>query len=177
MHATDRFVSRGVEMLLRLNRLLRLLVDSRLLAVAMRRSRYGSHWAAHLPDSVDDPFVALIAMHRPELLAELCPMDTRRCGSRHRSLSRPCSCPSERLLFYRIEPSIRFRPLPQYPPPEERSLPSLVLGESHHPLHPAALPNRTGSPFRSAACTRVSWSSARSARARLRPACIRTSTN
>ena len=35
------------------------------------------------------------------------------------------------IAIYRIEPTVRFRPLPRYPQPEERPVPSLVLGESH----------------------------------------------
>jgi hypothetical protein len=41
------------------------------------------------------------------------------------------------VLIYRVEPSVRFRPLPPCPPLEETSLPFLVLGESHVPTAPA----------------------------------------
>jgi len=87
------------------------------------------------PIRADDPFIELIAMRRPDLVAALS------YGYAALWFSTPFFLTSlfvslGAIVVYRIEPNIRFRPLPPYPRPEDRSLPSLVLGESHHAITP-----------------------------------------
>jgi len=110
---------------------LRLLVDCRLLLSLCAAAATGAIGLRMYPIRSDDPFVALIAMSRPDLLAALS------YGYAALWFSTPFFVTSlfvsvGAIVIYRIEPTIRFRPLPTYPRPEERSLPSLVLGESHH---------------------------------------------
>jgi len=114
---------------------LRLLVESRLLLSLVAAATTGAIGLQAYPVSGTDPFIALIGLHRPELLRALS------YGYAVLWFSTPFFVTSlfvsfGAVLIYRIEPSVRFRPLPRYPPPEERSLPFLVLGESHVPTAP-----------------------------------------
>src|SRR4051812_47413849 len=114
---------------------LRLLVDSRLLLSLLAAAATGAIGLHAYPVSFSDPFIALIGLHRPDLLRALS------YGYAVLWFSTPFFVTSlfvsfGAVLIYRIEPSVRFRPLPQYPPPEERPLPFLVLGESHVPTMP-----------------------------------------
>ena len=115
--------------------LLRLLVESRLLLSLVAAAATGAIGLHAYPVSGTDPFIALIGLHRPELLRALS------YGYAVLWFSTPFFVTSlfvsfGAVLIYRIEPNVRFRPLPRYPPPEERSLPFLVLGESHVPTAP-----------------------------------------
>src|SRR5688572_21169273 len=114
---------------------LRLLVDCRLLLSLCAAAATGAVGLRMYPIRSDDPFVALIAMSRPDLLAALS------YGYAALWFSTPFFVTSlfvslGAIVVYRLEPSIRFRPLLQYPRPEERPLPSLILGESHHTTSP-----------------------------------------
>ena len=114
---------------------LRFLVDCRLLLSLCAAAATGGVGLNMYPIRGDDPFVELIAMRRPDVLAALS------YGYAALWFSTPFFVTSlfvslGAIVVYRIEPSIRFRPLPQYPQPEARPLPSLVLGESHHTTSP-----------------------------------------
>ena len=93
------------------------------------------------PVPVQEPFIELIGIQRPDLLAALS------YGYALLWFSTPFFVTSlfvslGAIVSYRIQPRIRFRPLPRYVEPEQRPLPSLVLGESHH----ATLPERAENP-------------------------------
>jgi hypothetical protein len=44
------------------------------------------------------------------------------------------------IVVYRHAPSVRVRPLPPYPTPDERPTPMLVLSEAHHQTVPGRAP-------------------------------------
>ena len=93
------------------------------------------------PISTQDPFLAAIAVERPDVLTVI--------GYGYAVLwfSTPFHVVSlflslAAIVTYRKQPHIRFRELPPYPEPECRPLPTIVLGESHH----LTIPGRAAEP-------------------------------
>jgi len=103
------------------------LVESRFtiaLATAVVAGAFGLH---HCPISTNDPFLAAIAVRRPDVLTVI--------GYGYALLwfSTPFHLASlllsmTAIVSYRKRRHIRFRALPPYPAPERRAQPSIVLG-------------------------------------------------
>src|SRR5687768_8630479 len=103
---------------------LRLVVESRLVLSLLAAAATGAIGLYAYPIPATDPFVELIGLHRPELLEALS------YGYAILWFSTPFFVTSlfvsfGAILIYRIEPRVRFRPLPKYPVPENRTRPSL----------------------------------------------------
>src|SRR5690348_193641 len=117
------------------------LIERRLLLSLCVAAATGAVGLLLYPIPVQEPFIELIGIQRPDLLAALS------YGYALLWFSTPFFVTSlfvslGAIVSYRIEPRIRFRPLPRYVEPEERPSPSLVLGESHH----ATIPERAENP-------------------------------
>lgn len=109
------------------------------LAIAAATGAIGLHL---YPIELQDPFVDLIALRRPDLLRGLAYVYAVLWFSTP-FFAASLVASLAAVVIYRIEPSTRFRPLPAYPQPEQRSAPSLVLGESHHETTPGRAPDPT----------------------------------
>jgi len=107
-----------------------LLIESRLLLALVVAAVVGTTGLRLHPVQVNDPFLALIASERPDLLALLSYVYAALWFSTPLLLT-SLVLSLAAIVAYRIQPRIRFRPLPAYPLPQERAAPSLVLGESH----------------------------------------------
>lgn len=117
------------------------LIERRLLLSLCVAAATGAAGLRFYPIPAQEPFIELIGLQRPDLLAALS------YGYAVLWFSTPFFVTSlfvslGAIVSYRMEPRMRFRPLPRYIKPEERSSPSLVLGESHH----ATLPERAEEP-------------------------------
>jgi hypothetical protein len=111
--------------------LIRKIVEARVvveLAVACGVGVWGIH---AYPVSRDDVFLGLIGEQAPRALAVLT------YGYTTLWFTTPYFVASlvmslVAIIVYRRAPGMRARPLPAYPQPEDRTTPSLVLGETHH---------------------------------------------
>src|SRR4029453_953544 len=110
--------------------MLRKIVEARALVALAVSGGVGLCGLRAYPVSHDDVFLGLIGERAPAVLAVLT------YGYATLWFTTPYYAASLLLslmaiVVYRRAPSMRVRPLPPYPPPEQRPVPMLVLGETH----------------------------------------------
>lgn len=121
---------------------LTVLIESRLLLALTAAAIVGIGGLQLYPVQVDDPFLALIGAKRPDLLAMVSYVYALLWFSTP-FLATSLLLSLVAIVAYRVQPRIRFRPLPPYPAPEKRPSPSLVLGETHLGVLPGRAPEPT----------------------------------
>src|SRR3954471_18653051 len=119
--------------------MLRTVVEARTLVAMMVAACVGTWGLRMHPVDHENLFLGLIAAQNPTVFHVLT------YGYATMWFSTPFFAASMVLsvlaiVAYRHAPSVRTRPLPRYPPPETRSAPSLVLGETHFATTPGRAP-------------------------------------
>ena len=119
--------------------MIRKIVEARVL-VALAVACGVGVWGIHAyPVSRDDVFLGLIGEQAPRVLAVLTyGYTTLWFTTPYFGASLVMSLVA--IVVYRRAPGMRARPLPLYQQPEDRTTPSLVLGETHHHTSPGPSP-------------------------------------
>jgi hypothetical protein len=114
---------------------LRKIVEARAVVALAMSGAVGLWGLRAYPISHDDVFLSLIGERAPKVLSVLT------YGYATLWFTTPYFAASLlmsllAIVVYRRAPHARVRPLPPYPPPEQRATPSLVLGERHYQTTP-----------------------------------------
>ena len=122
--------------------MLRTLVEARTLIALAVATGIGMVGLRAFPVRADEPFLACIAVQRPDLFAVLA------YGYAGLWFATPFWMATLvgsliTIVVYRAAPAARSRELPAYPEPEARSEPFLVLGETHYATRPGRAPMPT----------------------------------
>ena len=122
--------------------MLRRMLDARTL-IAIAIAAGGGGWGLHMyPVSLENPFLALIALEKPFVFRVLTyGYSTLWFTTSFFAASLVMSIVA--IVAYRHPLPARFRPLPPYPHPDVRPTPSLVLGEAHAPRTSGRAPTPT----------------------------------
>jgi hypothetical protein len=122
--------------------MLRMIVEGRALLSMLLAGGIGTWGLSTYPMSRDDVFLALIELRNPLALRVLA------YGYATLWFTTPFFAASLvtsllAIVVSRHAPTVRFRDLPQYPSPDMRSRPALVLGETHFRTRPGRAPMPT----------------------------------
>ena len=122
--------------------MLRLLLDARAL-VAMTVAAVVGTWGLFThPINADNVFLAMIELRNP-FVFNVIAYGYATLWFTTSFLVTSLAASVLTIVVYRHLPTVRARPLPQYPQPETRPSPSLVLGEAHLPTTPGRAPAPT----------------------------------